>query len=282
MYEYMVEAFGPRAPLALMMEYATGVREEDAYQKVLKVSRAEFLSRFKVWAKGQVIAWGLLPKPGQPTMAELLKSLAPEPAPEPAADAEGAGAVLEALAAKDAKAPDAEVSAAKLDEWLATYPDHADVLELALDRALAANNAEPTPAMVPLIERYAAARPVDPKPHRLIARLALAENASEDLAVRAVGALEYLDVREEKLAAYAAQLAELYAMGGDMRAALAKADRATRISPYDARLRELAARVALVAQAPAAAREHIRMLVALEPGQAVHRRRLEAVNKMIP
>ena len=286
MYQYLVESFGPRAPLALMAEYAAGVHEEAAYQKILNLSRDEFLKRFKVWARQQVVSWGLLPKAGEPTMAELLKTLAPS-APAPA-DGAGGKAPEEpdpAEMAGDAPHKESgppEVPQAVLDKWLAEHPTHPDVLELALDRALAANNADPTPEMVPLIDRYAAARPIDPKPHRLIARLALAPNASEALAARAEAALEFLDIREEKLPAFAAQLAELYAQQGNLPLAIAKADRATRISPYDARLRELAARIALFAKEPAAARRHIQMLVALEPGQTIHRRRLEAAKKLAP
>lgn len=292
MYQYMVDTFGPRAPLALMAEYAAGIHEEAAYQKVLGIPRDEFLKRFKVWARQQVVSWGLLPKPGEPTVAELLKALTPATPPAPAAGPDAAdaaagddghpgepGADGAGGAGKHAAPP--EVPQPVLEQWLTDHPTHPDVLELALDRALSANNSDPTPDMVPLIDRYAAARPIDPKPHRLIARLALAPNASAALAARAVAALEFLDEREEKLPAFAAQLAELYAQEGNLPLAIAKADRATRISPYDARLRELAARVALFAKEPGAARRHIQMLVALEPGQPIHRRRLEAVKKLV-
>ncbi len=257
MYEYLYETHGARAPLELMGKYAAGVREEEAYRDVLGVSRAEFLGRFKAWARGRVRAWGLLPAEGVPTMPELLEQVKGE--------VEKGG----------------QVPAAVVERWLKEHPAHPDVLELALDRAIEANNGEPTEEMTGLIDRYAAARPVDPKPHRLMARLALAAGASAGVAARAAGALEFLDEREEKIAAYAARLAEMYAEEGDAARGLVKAERATRIAPYDARLRELAARVALVCGKPGAARGHIRMLVALEPGQAVHRRRLAAVEALV-
>src|SRR5262249_26012754 len=72
MYEYIIKTFGQRAPLKLMDLYARGVREEEAYKQVLGLSRDQFMEKFKTWAREQTIAWGLISKPGQPTLKELL------------------------------------------------------------------------------------------------------------------------------------------------------------------------------------------------------------------
>ncbi|MGQ0629377.1 MAG: hypothetical protein ACT4PL_14925, partial [Phycisphaerales bacterium] len=100
----------------------------------------------------------------------------------------------------------------------------------------------------------------------------------------AIPHLEYLDAREDRLPTYAGQLANLYAQGGDLARARAMAERATRIAPYDARYRELAAGMALrsAPEGPGAdlrtARRHIVVLTQLEPDRPVHVRRLEAVD----
>lgn len=276
MLQFMIERFGPESHLKLMDLYATGVREEAAFQRVLGVSREEFMSQFKPWARAQVVSWGLLPREGQPTLAALLGKPDGNPAAEPEVDADADGDPPAGPARRPVRpaAPGApEVTPDRLATLLAEHPDHADLLELAVGAALQANNGEPTPAMVPLLERYAAARPVDPMPHRHLARLALAG----DDATKAIVHLEYLDAREEKQAVFAAQLATLYAQAGNAPAARAKAERATRVAPYEAGHRELAAALAVQAGELDDARRHIEFLIALEPDRPIHKQRLEAL-----
>ncbi|MCA3005861.1 MAG: tetratricopeptide repeat protein [Phycisphaerales bacterium] len=252
MYEYLVRQHGYEAPLKLMDLYAKGVREAEAIQSVLGVSREQFFEAFKMWAHRQVRAWGMRPAEGQPTMAELIESLPPK--------AEGS---------EDRRAPTLEDA----DRWLSEHPGHPDVLELAMSLTLQAGGGEPTEAMRGRIEAYAQARPVDPAPVRLLARLAL---ASAD-PLSAIPHLEYLDQREEKVATYAAQLAGLYARQGDWERAGQKAERATRIAPYQAAHRELAATVAIKRGDLNASKRHIEFLIALEPTREIHKQRLEAV-----
>jgi predicted Zn-dependent protease len=295
MYEYIVERAGSRAPLELMDLYAQGVREEAAFVSVLGVSRAQFLEEFKAWARQQAAEWGLAPRAGEPDVRDLLvRGLLADPARTAEIRAglrrTAADAAL-ALAETGLPAPDGEEedwslelavpAPAQLDALLAEFPAHPDLLEIAVDAALAASDGRATADNAALLERYAAARPVDPKPHRLLAQMYLARAAAgdADAARLAVAHLEYLDAREQKTPAYATELARRYAATGDWARARAKAERATQISPYDARPRELAATIAIQAGDLAAAERHILALTVLEPDRAVHTQRLEAVRR---
>lgn len=295
MYEYIVERAGSRAPLELMDLYAQGVREEQAFVSVLGVSRAQFLEEFKVWARQQAVEWGLAPRADEPDVRDLLvRGLLADPAQAARiraglgrTAAEAALALAETgLPALDGDGEDwsLELSVpppAQLAALLAEFPRHPDLLEIAVDAALAASDGKATADNAALLERYAAARPVDPKPHRLLAQMYLARVADgdPDAPRRAVEHLEYLDAREQKTPAYATELARRYAAIGDWPRARAKAERATQIAPYDARPRELAATIAIQASDLAAAERHILALTVLEPDRAVHFQRLDAVRK---
>lgn len=262
MYEYMVERFGAQAPLALMDQYATGAREAEAFPKVLKVTREEFLTEFKEWAKGQVEAWGMRPEPSIP---DLLRAARPTPPTPP----DRHSAAVEPL-----PEPTPELVAS----WLEKMPAHPDVLKLAIDQALEAAGGQPQPSMIPLLRRYAAARPVDPFPHKLLASLALAGQLGDPDEV--IPHLEYLDVREQHSAGFAVELARRYAARQDWERAWAKAQRATQIAPFNASHRELAATVALKRRDFDAAERHLRALTRLEPDREIHRTRLDALQKL--
>jgi len=256
MYEFLVETFGPRAPLRLMDEYARGVREEEAYQKILGISRDEFMTRFKPWAETQLVAWGLRTPPGMPS--------------------------IKALRAQLEERGETDVTPEVVQRWLAEHPRHPDVLDLAVRQALSANANTPTVEMVPMLERLAEARPVDPLPHKTLARLYLSLPPTAPTEGRpsqrdAIPHLEWLDAREDRSPTFADQLAALYVGERDLDRAKAKADRAVRIAPYDARFRERAAAVALLRQDLDAARAQIEAMIVLEPDRPVHRQRLEAL-----
>ncbi len=246
MYEYMVERFGVGAPLALMDLYAEGVRERDAMERVLEITPEVFFEDFKVWARDELVAVGIMPAEGVPSLEELV------PDPERATRED-----VEAL--------------------LVAHPTHPDLLRLAVQLALdESEDGRPTAAMVPMLERYAAARSVDPMPRRLLARLAL-EGGVEDAPERAIEHLEFLDAREMRSPAYALALAERYARIGRMDEAWAKARRATMIAPFDADTREQAARIALLKGDLEAAERELVALERIEPDRDIHKRRLEAV-----
>lgn len=294
MYDFLIQRFGPRAPLDLMDQYAAGVREEEAYQSVLKLSRADFFTQFSAWAKAEVVSWGMALTPGTPSVRDLLLEAAladPKRGPSLKSQLERLAQTL-ALSAGGLGAPDPD-DAPELDlqlppptpdlitRLLEAHPGHPDLLELALDTALESTNNRATPELVPLLERYAAARPVDPKPHRLLAQMELGANPDQDPA-RAIPHLEFLDAREQRTPVFASELAKRYYALGDPTTATLKAERATQIAPYAAPPRELAATIAIQNNDLQTAERHIRALITLEPDRPLHKQRLEALRRRTP
>lgn len=281
MYSFIVERWGARAPLRLMDLYAIGIQEDQAMQQVLGLSQDSFLAEFRAWARNDAATWGLLPNV---SLARLIvdETLADPDARQRAIEDLSAFAMGTALTITGLEGgrkyrvrmlePDPEV----VDRLVARAPDHPDVLELKIEAELAAREGQADESMVPLLERYAAIRPVDPMPHRHLARLYLAGNTPD----AAVPHLEYLDAREQKSAAYAIELARRYTAGGENARALAKAERATQIAPFDPGNREVAAAVAIKAGDLAAAERHIAALTELEPQHETHRERLRRVREL--
>lgn len=256
MYQYIVERFGDRAPLDLMDHYAKGTPEEAAFRNVLGLSRADFFTAFKQWAGDQLIAWGARLPPGTPDAQSLIEQAA-SPAHSPAQAIERA---------------------------LEAHPDHPELLAIAVEAALRERRGIPDPSMTDLLERAAAARPMDDAPHRALARIYLtataANNPAEDIEARAIPHLEWLDAREVHSPAYAAELARLYAERGDHARAHDKALRVVRIAPFDADSRETAARIAIVAEDYNAARHQLEALIAIEPDRELHKKRLAALEAL--
>jgi tetratricopeptide (TPR) repeat protein len=250
MYEFMIERFGPEAPLQLMDLYASGTREPQAFQQILGVSRESFFDQFHAWAGQQLITWGMAPSDKHPSLAAIQEklglTLSPTPTPEAVAT------------------------------MLGKYPENPFVLAEAFQQATEGEATFVSAETVALAERYAAARPVDPAPHKLLARHHLAGNDP----ARAIPHLEYLDAREQNSTAYATELARRYAALGKWEEAIRKATRATQISPYDAGAREFAATIALRAKRPREAERHIHALTVLEPDRPEHKQRLDAVRRM--
>jgi len=253
MYAFIVQTWGPAAPLSLMDRYGAGDTEARAFQGVLGVGRDEFLDRFTTWAGAQMVAWGMRPGAGTPTLTELMEKDSGGPAGE-------------------TRAPTPE----NLQRWLADHPDHPEVLALAVKEGLAANAGEPNESMAGLLERYARARPVDPLPHRMLARLHLDGGRT----AAALPHLEYLDAREQNSPALALELSRRYAALGRWDQSWEKALRAVRVAPYEAGGREWAATVAIKRRDWDAAEWQIRALIRLEPGRAVHAQRLEALLRL--
>lgn len=253
MYEYIVERFGAESPLKLMDLYAAGVREEAAFAQVLGITRREFLDDFRAHAGKRLGAWGVVPTPEHPSIRELLSA--------------SAGATEEAPTTP---------SDAMLDRWLAEHPANPFVLDAAVKRMLRATKNAPTIDDAPLLERYAAARPVDPLPHKLLAAIRLAGPTPE----AAIPHLQYLDEREQYTAAYATELSRRYLAQGDLTRAMEKSLRATRIAPYDARVREFGAMVAIRAGQLDDAQRHLEALTLIEPDRPIHAERLEALRAM--
>jgi hypothetical protein len=285
MYEYIIQRWGQRAPLDLMDRYAAGERQDAAFKRVLGLDEATFLDDFKGWAHEQLVAWGMAPRPGEPALARILLLEAASSDGGRSALAEKMGALTDGAAGMSAAGgpspqwdPDLpKPSIAIVNKWLGKYPGHPGLLAAALSFTLAASDDRVTEDAVPLFERYAAARPVDPLPHQRLAKYYLDQ---EERRERAIPHLEWLDAREQNSPAYAAELARLYSAQQDWAKAGPKAERAAIIAPFDPVQRELAATVALQAKDYAAAVRHITALTRLEPTREIHKRRLEAAKRL--
>jgi len=285
MYSYMIERFGKQSPLKLMDLYAQGVREEQAMASVFSEPRDQFVHEFKVWARQQAASWGMLPEPsiekllldetekdeaGRARLTQALDDYAQE------ASLTLAGAAM----AGRFKPPLLDPTEEMVDGWLGRLGDHPDALELKIGFMLRESKGDVTEELAPILDRYAVARPVDPAPHRLLARYFLSQEDPATQA-KAIDHLVYLDAREQSTPTFAAALARLYAEQGELDKAKDKAERATHIAPFDASMRELAARVALLQHDLSRARRHIAALVALEPGRAIHKQRLNRLDAII-
>ncbi|MFG0284545.1 MAG: tetratricopeptide repeat protein [Phycisphaerales bacterium JB039] len=249
MYQYMVERWGPQAPLQLMDLYAEGATQGEAMPQALGLTPEEFLSDFRQWARGQARAWGLLLPEGVPPLSELIRA---------------------------ESAAEADVTIERLEELIAEYPDHPDLAEVRARAALEAAGGDATPQIAPLVERWAELKPIDSTPRRVLARYYRKTDTPE----LAIPHLEYLDAREQYTPALAAELARLYARTGDFEASHAKAERATRIAPFDADYRELAATTALRLKDYATAERHLIALTRIEPDRQIHQQRLDRLREL--
>lgn len=253
MYAFMADRFGPRAPLELMDRYAQGQSEAEAMPEIVGLSPPAFLEQFSQWAREQTIAWGLALPEGTPTLAELWAQAGNTEPLRPSARSVSAIASL-------------------MDE----HPSHP---QLARAYALAVQDAaggELDALALGAWERAAELAPASPEPRRLLARHYLASDTPQ----LAIPHLLWLDEREMSTPAYAAELARQYAAIGEAERSSAFAERATRIAPFDAGLRELAATVALRFKDYDTAERHLRALVAFEPDRDLHARRLEALSRL--
>ncbi|GAB4383841.1 MAG: hypothetical protein Kow0022_04690 [Phycisphaerales bacterium] len=260
MYQFIIDRWGPQAPLALMDRAAEGVAPNDAFRDVLGLDHAQFMEAFKPWAGAQLVDAGLMLPDGTPTLQELL---------EPWTD--------RWVAQGSPPTPAQRLEALRSIEQ--DHPDHPEVLEALIIAWVEQTQGEPTEQMLPLLERYADACPVDDLPHRLLARWYLSRESLQER-WNAVPHLEFLDARTTTGASFAAELSDLYARAGDLERAWSKAERATTIAPFDARLREAAARIALLRKDYDAAERHIRALTKIEPDREQHQRRLEALRSL--
>lgn len=305
MVEYIEARHGWDALCKLLFSYAEGIGEDEALRRAFGVGRAQFFDGFRAWAAGEVRAWGLDPQPSLRTLAlELVSGDAAAENAMREVEARRLRAVVEAWAdaigrpgserfslpraAWPAKPmPPVQLDDASVRAFLARHPDHPDLIEILLRRARSGGSAESDESR-DLLERYARARPVDPFPHRLWAQRALGRNAGPDGegalerdAARALRHLVELDLRADKDNSYALAIARLRRGQGDLEGASASAERAVRMNPFDASVRELAAAIAVEAGSLGQARLHVAALVALEPSRELHRTRLERLDALI-
>ena len=252
MVEFIEAGWGRDAVHRLLDLYRDGVPEGEAFDRVLGVARDEFMRRFEEHAERDLRGWGML---AEPTMAafgdEVRAETGAGPGPVPLDDA-------------------------RIAALLERHPGHPDLLEVRIRRSLR-DGAAPDAATLERLRSYAAARPVDPWPHRELARAALAAGD----AAAAVPHLEFVDARTEDDPSIALELARIERARGDRARALAHATKAARIDAYTPATREFAAALAVEAGDLQAARLHVVALGALEPGEPRHRKRLERLDAMI-
>ena len=302
MVEYMNQRFGESALVRLLELYFEGVREREAMTRALGIPRDEFYQAFLEWAGEQLESWGLVPPAAMPTIQELedtLRWVDPDLAASMTASQKARLAAISRTLAdrigrpagprsrRERKAltadlwpdlirPPVEIDDTTLDQWMQEYPGHPDLLEMLVRREISSRGG-PDETDIERLQAYARARPVDPYPHKKLAQIW----RNSDSPQRAITHLEELDAREQKSPVFAYELARLYRSIGNIDTAMAKADRAVQISPYDADYREQAAALAIEAGRLDLARRHIRAMTLIEPGQTRHRRRLEAIDRLM-
>lgn len=282
MYEFIASEWGESAPLQLMEAYASGEREDAAMTEVLGISQQEFFERFQKWAYRDAASWGMVSEPSlrQLRIAESMQDIELEEAVSQSLAEFASKAALRVTGG--AASPDFQprlirITPDLVEYWLLDHPDHPDLLELYLQEQITINGGVIDERLIELLERYAAARPVDPMPHQNLARLYL----DSDEPWRAIPHLEFLDARENYSAAYASRLARLHTARGNREKAFEYATRATRVAPFDATNREIAAAASIQAGELREAERHILALTEIEPDREQHRLRLDAVRRLI-
>lgn len=246
MLEYVAQRFGHDKIVAMLNRFADGVDDVTAFREVLGVSGDEFMSGFRQWAAAEVEAWGL----GRPQASERLQ---------------------EVLAKGGAGADDAE-----LQTLLKEHPGHPDLLRLIAERALQSADSAPQAAERAVL-RYAAARPVDPWPHRALADLALRRGDLD----AAVPSLQMLDLQDNENAAWAHELAKVHRRAGRLDLAADAIDRALLREPYNANFRTLAATIDLQRGDADGALHQLHALAILEPQRSEHHVRLAALYRRL-
>jgi tetratricopeptide (TPR) repeat protein len=242
MYEYLTARFGHRAVLKALQLCRQGVAQSQIIPQATGQTADEFLADFKHWAGRQVQSWGLAPQPPGEQIMRQIKEAGTEKVGE------------------------------KVDELLKKHPDHPDLLELAAHAAVESGLEDA--AVYALLLRYAAARPIDPWADRELAAVALRLNQPQ----AALAHLEQLDRLDQSNGDHAAELARLYQQLQQHEEASSAAERALHRQPYDPKLRETAATMALQAGRPDTALRHLKALTLIEPDRPLHFTRLAALH----
>ncbi|MAC18382.1 MAG: hypothetical protein CMJ23_01670 [Phycisphaerae bacterium] len=302
MVEFMNERWGDQALVDLMALYFEGVQEKDAIPEALGVERDEFHAAFLEWAGIQIAGWGLDPQPSLDELGDLVRDRDPSQSRalevarrerlarisamvaggigEPATTSERSDPQDRSrFRAEDwpgLKRPPVEIDDDDLVMLLEENPAHPDLLELVIRRQLR-DEAPMDDRMVDLLDRYAAARPVDPHPHRILARHHLDAGQGDE----AIAHLIELDLRSDKDPTFALEIARQARRSGEPSLAFEAAERAARMNAYDPATRELAAACAIEARRLEDARRHIVALGLLEPEQPRHAKRLQAVDRLL-
>lgn len=282
--EYVIERFGADAPAELLGVFREGITEREAWDRVLGVSVETFDRDFGVWAEERFAEVGL-------RVVRSVDDIAIEAGFQDAGGAQVLRGRLSLMASGLALRiaggglggeegwggfERSAVTEENVERWLALYPEHPDLLELASRNAVQRSGGVADLSHVELLERYLESRPIDDWPHLQLLRVY--RDAEQPLL--AARHLAWLDAREVNSPVYASALARIRAGESDWAGALSDAVRASRKEPFDPEHREVVAEVALRLGAFSVAREALEALIAIEPDRAVHVRRLAALERL--
>ncbi|MHC4994251.1 MAG: peptidase MA family metallohydrolase [Planctomycetota bacterium] len=240
MYEYITETFGHKTILKILDLCKQGVPQNRVVQRATGQGERKFLKGFHEWARLQVRGWGLAPTPPDATIIESLEKVPEDQIPN------------------------------KLTELIQTYPDHPLLLRLFAESAMEQGDAD---YAYTIVKRYASQRPVDPWADDALATLAIQLKQP----LNAVGHLEHLDRLDQLSGTHAIQLTSIYRDHGQLDHAQDAATRAIARRPYEPKLREAAATLALQRKDADLALHHLEALTHIEPTQSLHRLRLAAL-----
>ncbi len=262
MVEYMNATHGSDALVDLLDHYFDGLPQSDAMNRVLGLSEESFHRGFLDWAQGEVAAWGFFASPSvNDLIEEHVQSSDPDGVDDPPGDLKARAFV-----------PDD----AQIERWLEEHPGHPDLLELIVRRRIDRDSRNDSETLE-YLNRYRVARPVDPYPDQVLARLHL-DSDERHLAVAPLARLEALETRDPL---YAHQLTLLLRELGSSEEARSSASKMLRIDPYRPEFHELAAAVSIETGRLDEARSFLEALIILEPDQNRHPRRLEALDRII-
>ncbi|HAW96282.1 MAG TPA: hypothetical protein DCX60_08400 [Phycisphaerales bacterium] len=264
MVEYMNETHGSDALVELLDHYFDGLPQSEAMNRVLGLSEEEFHAGFLEWAEGQIAEWGLFTSP---SVNDLVRRRTD------AVIGDGAGRSNPADGAGESVFIPEE---SDVERWLEEFPDHPDLLELMV-RGRIDRDSRTDPETLEYLRRYREARPVDPYPDQVLARLHL-DSDQPHLAVEPLTRLESLETRDP---VYAHQLTLLLRELGLHEKARSSAAKMLRIDPYRPEFHELAAAISIETGRLEEARLFLEALIILEPDQTMHLRRLEALDRII-
>jgi tetratricopeptide (TPR) repeat protein len=240
MYEYITETFGHNTILKMLDVCKQGVPQNRVVQRATGQNERKFLKGFHEWARVQVQGWGLAPTPPDSVIIETLQKVPEDQIPN------------------------------KLVEMIETYPDHPLLLRLFAESAMEQGDAD---YAYTIVKRYASQRPVDPWADDALASLAIQLKQP----LNAVGHLEHLDRLDQMSGTHAIRLTSIYREHGQLDHAQDAAERAIARRPYEPKLREAAATLALQRKDAELALHHLESLTYIEPTQSLHQLRLAAL-----
>ncbi|MHC4991809.1 MAG: tetratricopeptide repeat protein, partial [Planctomycetota bacterium] len=177
MVQFMNERFGSSALVRLLGRYFEGQREQEAIPAALGISREQFFADFREWADEEVKSWGLAAEPSMLDLTDEHRWADPDLTVAMLASQQARlDAIVEVLTRQigspktrrarplqstewpDLVRPRVQVTDDMLAEWLERFPDHPDLLELFIRRSLEREEGV-TKELIPVLERYATARP---------------------------------------------------------------------------------------------------------------------------